>query len=132
MADQPVDALFIEGLACQRGIAQGINPLAEAQAHQHHFIGLFGEADIFDFLNAMAFCLDRGNPRAGGFQGSGRALVASADPAMRAGSDADIIAIVPVEQIVAALRARTGMVGNFIVGQTGIGADGLRRLIKGG
>ena len=37
---------------------------------------------------------------------------------MRAGADADIVAV-PIGEVVAALRARPGMVGDLIGGQAG-------------
>src|ERR1700730_7548595 len=49
---------------------------------------------------------------------------------MRAGTDADIFAVTPIDEIVPALRAGTGVVGNFISGKTGFRRDLLRDVPK--
>ena len=50
--------------------------------------------------------------------GQGIALAAMQQPAMSAGPDAGILAVAPIEQVVAALGARPRVVGNLVGGQT--------------
>ena len=51
---------------------------------------------------------------------------------MRAGADADIVAVAPIDEVVPAFGARPGMVGDLIGGQAGRGEPRLRRLVEPG
>jgi hypothetical protein len=64
--------------------------------------------------------------------GGGDAPLRRRKPAMRAGPRADIIAIAPIDQIVAAFRARMRMVGDFIGGQPGRFSQLLGGLVETG
>src|SRR5208282_6185775 len=64
---------------------------------------------------AVAFGLDLGQPHLRVAFGLLReAALLGRDPAVRAGADARVFAIAPVDQIVAALLAGAGVVGDFV------------------
>jgi hypothetical protein len=60
----------------------------------------------------------------------GVALAVDVEAAMRAGADAGIFVAAPIDEIVPALGARPGMVGDFVGGKAGGGAHRLRRIPK--
>ena len=60
----------------------------------------------------------------------GVALAVDVEPAMRAGSDAGIFVRAPIDEVVPALRARPRVVRDLVGGQTGGGADLLRRVVE--
>src|SRR5271156_149890 len=77
----------------------------------------------------MAFALDDGQPHLGmAFRRLCAAAAGRQNPAMRAGADADIFAIPPIDEIVPALRARARVIGDFISGKTGFRRDLLRHV----
>ena len=58
--------------------------------------------------------------------------IAQRDPAMRARSDAGIVAIAPVGEVVAALATGSGEIADFVGEQPMVGANRLRLFVEGG
>ena len=76
----------------------------------------------------MALALGRCEPALGLPLGSRRAALAVDDQAtVRAGADAGILAVAPVQQIVPAFLPRPGVIGNLVALQSGLGGHRLGR-----
>ena len=94
---------------------RGIDALGEPQAHEQEFVALL--------LRAQGLVLDEARPSAStrASQASGRRSQACAsrparrhEPAVRAGADAGIFAVAPIDEVVAALAAGAGVVRDFV------------------
>src|SRR3954469_7578797 len=97
------------------------------------FARRFFAADRRQFGEAMSLFADGIAPALRQLDGSGgRARMLERQPAMGARTDASIIAIAPVDQIVTALLTGAGMVGDFIGRQAGIFRELLRGFVKTG
>ena len=80
------------------------------------------EAVVGDDAGAVRF--DPLEPCLGPLLGRGGVAAAvDGEAAMGAGADAGIFVVAPVDEVVAALGARAGVVGDFVGRQTGGGAD---------
>jgi hypothetical protein len=81
--------------------------------------------------SAVAVPFDGGQPTHGivNLVGSGETVV-TGQPAVRAGTNAGVVTATPVGQIVTALGAGLGMVGNLIGGKAGRGGQFLRQFKK--
>ena len=112
-------------------IALGVDALGEPQSHQQEFVGaLFAVEAIVDH-DAMAVGLDAHQPGLGTlFGGDGVPDAVDIEAAMGAGTDAGIFLAAPVDQIVPALRAGPGVVGNLVGRQALLGADLLRDVVE--
>src|SRR5476651_1921885 len=132
-ADQRGESGLTHGLD---GIGAGIcredravDALAEAQAHHQRFLHQVAAGHQRTLGRAMTVALDRLQPRfRSAVPARGVLALTVAEAAMRARADTDVILIPPVDQIMAARRARSRVVGNFISRQPGLFETGLREL----
>ena len=104
-----------------RTIGGKIDAFGKAQIHQQMLARGIVARNFALLDNAMAVRVrHRFAPAFGKFFADGRdALAARSQAPMRAGADARIIAIAPIEKIVAALCARARMIGDLISGKAG-------------
>ena len=79
----------------------------------------------------MAERLDPHQPGLGALLGHGGAAAAvDVEPAVRAGADAGVFVRAPIDQVVPALGARPGVVGNLVGRQAGVAANLLRQVVE--
>ena len=64
------------------------------------------------------------------FRRGGVAAAVDIEPAMGAGADPGIFVVAPIDEIVPALGARAGVVGDFVGRQAGRGADLLGQVVE--
>ena len=127
-----------------------MNPFAQPQAHQQHFVGLFSARDSGSLGETVAVFFNARQPRLRFFLGDccdacrhspppcGEGLgvggipqvifcdspppglphkgggVSNNDPPMRAGTNAGVFAVAPIEQVVPALFTWTRVIGNLV------------------
>ena len=106
--------------------AARLHPLAQAQSHHQRFFLLLLRRERFLAFHAVS-------PRrhlfapcgrvADIFGGDALALPRSGQASMSAGADAEIKTMPPIQKIVATFFSRARMVGDFIMRQTGFGAQ---------
>ena len=123
--------LRVERAAGQRRIALGVDALGEPQSHQQEFVGAFFAVEVIVGDDAVAVGLDAHQPGLGTLLGRDRVPAAvDVEPAMRARPDAGIFVVAPVDQIVLAFGAGSGVVGNLVGRQAVLRADFLRHIVE--
>ena len=104
-----------EAAPAHLAIARRLDAFAQPQAHQQHLVGRFLQRQQLVGDEAVAVA-PRPSPASLrvplGHRGAAAAV--EREPAMRAGTDADIFAVAPVDEVVAALRAGRGVVGDLV------------------
>ncbi len=146
----PAAVVSIEAVLAQRGDAirdraggrqsareaRGIDAVGEPQAHQQKFVGHFFARKHVVGDEPMAVGLDAREPgfgaffRRGGVAFAGDVEATNVQSTMSAGSDAGIFLGAPVDEIMPALAAGPGVVGDFVRRQAVRGADLLRRVVE--
>ena len=90
---------------------------AQPQPHHQKLVPPFLAAQGTALAAGMAGGLDLVEPGLGrAMLAGGIALAVEGQPAMGAGTDADVVAALPIDQIVAAFGARPRMVGDLVGG----------------
>ena len=107
------------------GEALAIDPLAQSQAHHQCFLDPVPPGHDSSLCRPVTFLLDSLQPCLGPALASPRDFGAAfGEAAVGAGSNADVILIPPVDQIMAAFGAWPGVVGN-LVGRQSCGGQAL-------
>lgn len=111
----------------------GVYSFTHAQAHQEHFTCPFGPAQGFARGFARAVLFHTFGPWFGCAVAAGgvESTILRYAP-MRAGAKAQIIAVTPVGQVVAAFTAGTCVVGNLVRIQPVCAGNPVRAVIQGG
>ena len=131
VAGQVRDALGVEGLAGQVVIALDVQPFAQTQAHQQHFVGMVFQRQGVVGDHAVVLGFHQLQPRFGvALVGGGAAAVVHVEPPMGAGADACPGAAAPIGQVMPAFAARHGVVGNLVGGQATVGGYLLRQFVE--
>ena len=104
--DQGLQSADVQRPAAQRLVAAGIDALAEPQTHQQELVALLLAAQGRGLDEAVPLGLDLGQP------GFGAPLAGLGEPAprrdeapVRAGADPGVLAVAPIDEVVAALAA---------------------------
>src|SRR5579885_2883674 len=101
----------------------------EAEPHHEHLAEPLRGRDSDALGGAMPLRLDRREPSLGRPQLARRNLPRPrGEAAMRARADAEVVAVAPIDEVVAALRAGAGVVRDLVGGQAGGGKALLRQL----
>src|SRR5262249_6424402 len=111
------NALRVKRATRYRLETRRVDAFDQTQSHQQELIGAFlaGESVVCD--KSMTERLDAHQPAFGPPLGCGGAAHAfDVDPAMRAGTDAGVFVVAPVDEIVPALGARPRVV-RYLVGR---------------
>jgi hypothetical protein len=127
---QQPDAARIERTPRKLRIARRIDPFGEPQPHQQKLVGALLAREHVVGRHTMAACFHAHQPGFGALlRGRGMAGAVNVEPSVCAGADPGIFLPAPVNEIMPAFGAGTGMVGNFICRKSGCGADILRHVI---
>ena len=128
-AGQPRPEQRLDIAVGQRLKAGPRDPLDEPQPHHDHFLDRGVARDRGFLLDPDTRAFDRGEPCLGTANLHCRHFPAAArHAAMRAGADAEIIPVTPIDEIVAAFGAGPGMVRDLIGRQPGRREPMLRQL----
>src|SRR5204863_8417038 len=111
LGDEPFDGRKVQSPGFEG------NPFREAKAHQQPLDPLVRERDRRFLYDSVAVARDAGEPI---FRLAVALRGVAAAPAVRPGADAGIGIVAPVSEIVPALLAGPGVVGNFVGGEPGL------------
>ena len=110
--------------ARERGEALEVDAFSEPQSHQQELVRRFDPAQRLVGDDAVAVRFDPHQPGLRALLGRGGVAAAvDVEAAMRAGADAGIFAVAPIDEVVPALGARPRVVGDLVGRQSGGGAD---------